>query len=256
MARSLTQITVRALLAIAALTAGSLAAGCTAQIESGDGTGGSGGAAAADCTEGEMRPCENGMLQVCSLNEDGEPTWGECNVSGSSTTPLVLSFDRAPVQFAASAYSFDLTGTMSAATDWPTAETPWLALDRDGNGVIDGGAELFGSATVLAGGERAENGFIALRELDSNGDGRITPADAAWSKLLLWSDRDADRASAAAELASVSSRKLLSIELGYTQSPRCDGRGNCEIERATFRYLDDAGVERAGDVIDVHLKFQ
>jgi hypothetical protein len=62
-------------------------------------------------------------------------------------------------------------GTMSVITDWPTSTTPWLALDRNGNGRIDDGGELFGSATLLRSGEPASNGFVALRELDSN-DGR------------------------------------------------------------------------------------
>ena len=38
-----------------------------------------------------------------------------------------------------------------------------------------------------------------------------------------------------------------------TSEKRCDGRGNCEIERARFRYLDEAGAERTGEIIDVYL---
>ena len=47
--------------------------------------------------------------------------------------------------------------------------------------------------------------------------------------------------------------ELVAIELGYTIDQRCDGRGNCEVERATFRYKDGAGKGRSGSVIDVHL---
>jgi hypothetical protein len=257
-------------LVIAVLAAGSVALGCVAEIE----TGGDGKAPSEssrdtsedECKEGESRVCDSDFspapglptvpgVQQCVLDEDDNLTWGGCVVN----TPLVLSFDRTPVEFTASAdsFGFDLTGTMSVATDWPTAKTPWLALDRDGNGRIDNGGELFGSATVLSNGKRPSNGFIALRELDDNGDGQITPADAAFPRLLLWSDRDDDRASTAGELASASSRKLLSIDLGYTTSaPRCNARGNCEIERATFRYMDDTGAARTGEVIDVHLKSQ
>lgn len=272
MTHALKPITVHALLAFAALATGSLAVGCAGHVETVSGeayqtlpgspcddkTGSPSECLLEDTTIGEQR---------CTF-ENGAWIWSDCASAigsddtpptSSSSTPLVLSFDRAPVDFAASAasFGFDVTGTMSVATDWPTAKTPWLALDRDGNGRIDDGSELFGSATVLSNGGRASNGFIALRELDDNGDGQITPADAAFPRLLLWSDRDGDRASTVGELASASAIKLLSIELGYTTSaPRCDARGNCEIERATFRFMDDTGAARTGEVVDVHLKFQ
>ena len=167
-------------------------------------------------------------------------------VASTTSTPLVLSFDGAPATLAASLGAFDLDGTMSVATDWPTAATPWLALDRNGNGAIDDGGELFGSATVLAGGSRAANGLVALAELDSNGDGQITPADAAWSSLRLWSDRDGDRVSSAGELGSLDARGITAIDLGYTSAPHCDLRHNCEVERASFRWVDPAGVAHTG----------
>ena len=69
--------------------------------------------------------------------------------------------------------------------DWVGAETPWLALDRNGNGLIDDGRELFGSMTELPDGRRAPNGFAALAALDDDGDGRITARDAAFARLLV-----------------------------------------------------------------------
>jgi hypothetical protein len=271
MATMFKQIAPPALLALAALVVGPLAIGCMGQVEVNDGDGeASDDLSATACTPeeaevGNLRNCtlSDGVTsgtQTCVFNEKGDSVWSNCSASTSTfSTPLVLSFDRAPVEFTASAssFGFDLTGSMSVATDWPTAKTPWLALDRNGNGQIDDGGELFGSATVLQDGARATNGFVALRELDANNDGQITDADAAWSRLLLWSDGDGDRLSTARELSAASSHKLLSIDLGYsTRGATCDPRGNCAIERATFRYLDDAGVERTGDIIDVHLKFQ
>jgi hypothetical protein len=172
-------------------------------------------------------------------------------------TPLVLSFDGAPVEFLADReHGFELNGVRSQVTDWPTSRTPWLALDRDGNGSIDDASELFGSMTVLSSGRRASNGFQALRELDTNGDGRLTAADPGFAHLLLWSDRDGDRRSTAEELAPVSSSGLVSIELAYVTDPRCDLRSNCEVERAAFLYVGSDGVERTGAIIDVHLSVQ
>jgi hypothetical protein len=194
----------------------------------------------------------NGLTAVCEL-VPGEPCTTQWNTD-SCNTPLVLSFDGAPVEYLAdSAHTFDVNGGRSLVTDWPTARTPWLAVDRDGDGRIGDGAELFGSMTVLSSGRRAANGFAALRELDADGDGRITPKDPGFAGLLVWSDRDGDRRSTPDELASASTWELLSIDLDYTVEPRCDARGNCEVERASFRYRDASGVERTGSVVDVHL---
>lgn len=207
-----------------------------------------------DCTAADG----SAGLRDCIDGDEG-PEWTECAANqGAGSTPLVLSFGSERVRFTAGDSSaFDLAGRgMSVATDWPAASTPWLALDRNGNGRIDDGRELFGSAAVLASGAHASNGFQALAELDSNGDGRITPADAAWSQLSVWSDSDADRRSTATELAPLSAFRLTGIELGYRSERLCDARGNCEIERADFSYLDATGAERTGTVIDVHLKFQ
>ena len=247
-------------------------AGCGQDIDCAvaDGNGCSGGSGGGSfeptcTTEGAFQACslvddpagQPSGGQQCVADAEGKLTWNACQpASTAASTPLVLSFDGAPVEMTASAGAFDINGTMSVVTDWPTATTPWLALDRDGNGAIDDGSELFGSATTLSSGARASNGFIALAELDSNGDGRITPADAAWASLRLWSDRDGDRRSAVRELSGLDARGIVSIDLAYTSARRCDARQNCEIERASFRFVDAAGVTRTGAIIDVHLKHQ
>jgi hypothetical protein len=216
--------------------------------------------------EGAFRACSlpgdapgapSGGQQCLADNPDAELAWMPCEPAGTaSSTPLVLSFDGAPVELAASAGYFDVSGAMSVMTDWPTAKTPWLALDRSGNGAIDDGSELFGSATALRGGGRATNGFVALAELDSNKDGQITPEDAGFAALRLWSDKDGDRVSSSGELSALSARQVVSIDLGYASAARCDARGNCEVERASFHYTDDQGALRTGAVIDVHLRHQ
>lgn len=166
-------------------------------------------------------------------------------------TPLVLSFDNAHVAFSTEATgSFDLSRNgMSHGSDWPTAVTPWLALDRDGNGSIDDGGELFGSATRLAAGGFARNGFDALRDLDDNHDGVFDAADAAFSKIVVWSDRNADKRSTPNELASLTDAGVRSIDLHDRRDVHCDARNNCEGERSRFTSTEG----RRGTVIDVYL---
>lgn len=93
----------------------------------------------------EQRP---GAEDYCAEVNRGRPG---CN------TPLVVAFDGEGITFAseASAPGFAFRSGSPTATDWPTATTPWLALDRDGDGAITSGAELFGDATG------AHDGFAA-----------------------------------------------------------------------------------------------
>jgi len=169
------------------------------------------------------------------------------------STPLVLSFDGTPTEMAAAAGSFELSpGAARENGDWPSARTPWLALDRNGNGRIDDGGELFGTGTTLLDGTRADNGFLALAELDSDRDGAITPRDVAYASLVLWSDENRDRVSQPSELVSLEARGVTRIDLDFRQKPRCDARGNCEIERSVMVF-ESQGVPRMGQVIDVHL---
>ncbi len=260
----------RMFVALTALAIAAFGTGCTSEVSSGEGggggSGGGGGGSGVDTScdaANTFQPCElpNDAAgtpsggQSCEPDANGDLHWTTCTDAGTAnSTPLVLSFDGAPVTFQSSVCAFAINGTMSVATDWPTARTPWLALDRNGNGAVDDGSELFGSATVLSSGERAENGFIALRELDTDRDGQLTPADAGWSQLRLWNDGDADRVSSSSELSPLGARRLVSIDLGYAVERRCDDHGNCEVERAGFRYVDESGAEKSGVIIDVHLR--
>ncbi len=100
-------------------------------------------------------------------------------------TPLVLSFDNRHVDFTQTPGEFDLFGQgMSIGTDWVSAETPWLVLDRDHDGSIADGSELFGSMTVLPSGERAHDGFAAWPRSTPTmtaGSPRATPASPSYS---------------------------------------------------------------------------
>jgi hypothetical protein len=204
-----------------------------------------------------LNPCHPGDLQgcgpqdppaACTLDANGG-TW---HFAACDATPLVLAFESEAVRFTRAVGDFDLMGwEASVGTDWVGSETPWLALDRDGNRSIDDGRELFGSMTPLSDGQRAPNGFAALAALDDDGDGRITPRDASFGRLLVWRDTNQDRRSEPGELTRAEDAGLVSIELAYRVVPRCTG-DNCEIERAHFVFRE-GGSERVGDVVDVHL---
>lgn len=80
--------------------------------------------------------------------------------------------------------------------------------------------------------------------------------DARFADLVLWSDHDGSKTSTLAEMEPLAVRGVLSIELSYDIDRRCDDRGNCEVERASFTFIDRGGEVRNGDIIDVHLACQ
>jgi hypothetical protein len=151
------------------------------------------------------------------------------------TSPIVINLDNGTYELtgAKSPVLFDITGTgTKLPIGWtaPGTNQAFLWMDRDHDGVVSGGAELFGTATVLENGHRAANGFEALREFDTNGDGVIDANDPVWPQLLLWTDRNHDGISQPNEITRIADSPVRSISLAYHWTGRRDAHGN------TFRY--------------------
>lgn len=209
-----------------------------------------------ECELGDREACDGDAVRSCVL-DDREPAWSECEeeeVEGEDT-PLVLVFPGDEIEYRAAGDARFSLGGSCTTHDWPTATTPWLAMDLDGNGSIDGAHELFGSGTVLAGGARAEHGFAALAELDANGDGVVSSADPRFEELVLWSDHDGDRRSSRWEQESLSSRGVVALPVAYAIARTCDTRGNCAVEHAAVE-MHDGGATVVGALVDVHLACQ
>jgi hypothetical protein len=148
--------------------------------------------------------------------------------------PLVLDLDGDGVELT-SAYEgarFDITasGRMSR-TAFVTGGDAFLAVDRNGNGIIDDASELFGDQTGFA------NGFEALRVFDSNNDGQIDAQDDAFDSLFLFRDNGNGKTEAG-ELLSLAQAGISSLSLNYQDVDLAAAGGNRIAQVGEYRRAD------------------
>jgi hypothetical protein len=179
---------------------------------------------------------------------------------GNCWTPIVIDVDGNGFNLtnATNGVSFnDGNGTL-LRTAWTAANSDdsWLVLDRNGNGAIDDGTELFGNATPQPSTTELYNGFSALSEYDKtanggNGDGLISNLDSIFVSLRLWRDVNHDGISAGSELYMLPNLGLASIDLNYKLSKYKDANGNTFKFRAKMK--DSHAAQLGGWVYDVFL---
>jgi hypothetical protein len=117
---------------------------------------------------------------------------------------------------------FDINGSgVKQNAGWIGAGSGFLVLDRNGNGVIDNGSELFGNGTPLydANGNitgYAADGQSALAAQDTNHDGVINNLDANFARLQVWQDLNQDGICQPDELQTLTQSGITSINVGMT----------------------------------------
>ena len=181
-------------------------------------------------------PCEPGL--ECDIQTS------QCSPQGC---PIIIS-DRGntlPLTDPENGVNFDLNSDGFAEPLSWTAEgedDAFLVMDRNGNGRIDDGTELFGNFTPQPASE-VPSGFLALAVFDGvseggNEDGWITSEDQVFNLLQLWADINHDGVSESNELTTVTDSSIEGIDLGYYESGRVDRYGN------RFRYTSRVLRER------------
>ncbi|MCA3033073.1 MAG: hypothetical protein ING21_08410 [Burkholderiales bacterium] len=173
------------------------------------GTGGAGGGAGA----GGTTPPRRDPL-VLDLDGDGIETT-------STRDGTVILFDH------------DADG-VKTGTGWVKPDDGWLVLDRNGNGTIDSGRELFGVDTLKSNGQLATDGFDALKDLDANQDGKIDATDSVFASLRIWRDLNQDGISQANELTTLAANSITGIGVNSSAVRTDLGNGNVQTAAGSF----------------------
>ncbi|MBR0128309.1 MAG: hypothetical protein IJM09_00675 [Neisseriaceae bacterium] len=133
--------------------------------------------------------------------------------------PLVLDLDGDGIELVNAngwnGVQFDFNGNgIQTATQWVKADDGLLVWDRNNNGVIDDGSELFGQDTPHRFlGEPVTDGFTALRTVESHPDGEINAKDHEWENLKVWRDLNQDGQTQKGELFTLDELGITALSL-------------------------------------------
>jgi len=187
----------------------------------------------------------NNVTTLAQLNQIGAD---DIVVYNNAADPIILDLTGDGYAFGASAlFDMNADGIVDRVT-WNSSNDGILALDLDGNGTIDSGSEIF---TPGFGGGKFANGTEALASLDDNGDGVIDANDAAFAKLLVWQDANADGVSDAGELSGLADHGIVSIATGAVSTDETID-GQAVTARGTFTRADGS----TGEYIEAQLDTQ
>ena len=165
------------------------------------------------------------------------------NISTATTTrsPLVVDLDGDGVETTTTEdgthFDHDNNG-FAEKTSWVGKDDGLLVRDINSNGQIDDGTELFGNNSVLSSGEKAANGFEALKDLDSNNDGIFNSSDTTWNQVKVWKDANSNGVVDEGELLTLEQANVSGINLDYNSSSTTDENGNQHNQTGTFIKTD------------------
>jgi Ca2+-binding RTX toxin-like protein len=174
------------------------------------------------------------------------------DVNARRSSPIVLDMDGDGIELtsAEDGVNFDINADgVTDRTAWTQSgqgfDDAFLALDRNNNGQIDHGGELFGDQ------HGADNGYEELAKFDSNQDGKITEKDEIYDKLSVWADKDGDGQVDDGEMKGLKDAGITSIATNYSGQvgDRFDENGN-DISLTSSFTMNQDGQSVTRDTVD------
>lgn len=165
--------------------------------------------------------------------------------------PLIIDLGETGIELRSLEHgvNFDLDNNgFAEKTAWIGTEDGFLALDRNGNGSIDNGGELFGDQVILKDGSKSESGFEALAELDDNGDGIIDNKDSAFANLRVWIDANHNGKSDSNELKTLNETGIISISLEHSEVSIVDEETGARIAESASVTINKNGAVSTVDI--------
>lgn len=179
--------------------------------------------------------------------------WDYCGCC-LNETPLLLQFDNDEVTLSGleDGVTFDINGAGRLyRMGWPgKSSQAWLVWDRNRNGIVDDGSEMFGNTMRLPDGTLRSDGFAALSYFDENRDRRIDRSDSVFSSIRLWFDRNRDATTDDGELLSLADARVTALGLDPARSDDRDRAGNRILLRS-WAAMSDGRRVRLLDIFPV-----
>jgi hypothetical protein len=160
-------------------------------------------------------------------------------------SPIALDLNGDGIQTVSvdAGVKFDILNSgIAVQTGWISGSDGFLAIDRNGNGLIDNRSELFGGTV----GE----GFGTLASFDSNNDGVVDVTDEFFTSLGVWRDANVNGVTDTGEFTSLADAGIATLNTAYSSNFTTDAQGNILGEKSNAITSKGNSI----DTVDVYFK--